>query len=931
MNTHHSVLPRDGVGNMHWTKILEAEVGRIFTLAQKTTSSHRKNVTQLRNIMECCLNGRQPFELSEGGRRAEKIFCMTFMKLLSRALIVPKKEVAGDRVLRFVDSFLMLMVDTDIGCISTPRGSDGPQSAEIASTKSSTYRLITYIFKCLIPLLPSKEKSVRYRTTQLIAMLMTSVLAKLPYEHDLEMLVKLKDELIARIGDKEAAVRIQSAIALINFYQLGMETSDSGDDDAVASDLTGVLIDALQNDPNSDARRAILVNMPISEFVLPYLLERARDVDASTRKLVFSKILPELGDFRQLTNTMRMKILTWGLNDRDRTVRDATAYMFNYRWIEDAEGDILEVLERMHLIGTDGVRCDTSTLELAMRGFWGARKDIIKLVQFDSEFWEVMTPESAFLARTFNDHCKSELLVDTDYEDKMPEVTKLAYYLQMNMNKLLLEVTREVPDTAGEADLLCPSTTAIEQEFIVEQLLLICKAMDYSDEIGRRKMFSLMRDSLAITTFSDEISKLIVQVLAKISLDEKDFCMVALEVIAEIQDKLADNDHVSPETSDNMGDDESFHSAFSDVDEEDAVKVARDDGGKARSASTEEATLLEMSVNLKSLLIAQCMLENVHGELMQNSHLVTMLNGLVVPAVRSHEASIRELGLRCLGLSCLLDKSLAEDNLTLFAHCFNKGHESLQVESLRIISDILMVHGPSIFSNGACALEERTLYRLMVKAIKLCDAEEVQTCAVEVACKLLLAQVVQDSDLLRSLVLIYFDQDTADNAALRQTLAYFLPVFFHSSFHNQSKLQRDFITIIQQLLLMYESADQTKSMVAPSVFTHLLLEWADPRKNINFQSGSLMEDGIHDGHVLIAIDAMEKCSDKSCQNLRKLLISLLSKLYIPRLASNGLLQKLHSVLAELMQGNLHLDAVSTATITRAELSLAKLLEEVGRE
>lgn len=37
-------------------------------------------------------------------------------------------------------------------------------------------------------------------------------------------------------------------------------------------------------------------------------------------------------------------------------------------------------------------------------------------------------------------------------------------------------------------------------------------------------------------------------------------------------------------------------------------------------------------------------------------NLVTMLNNLVVPAVRSHEAPIRERGLECLGLCCLLDK-----------------------------------------------------------------------------------------------------------------------------------------------------------------------------------------------------------------------------------------------------------------------------------
>jgi hypothetical protein len=115
MESHNGSLASnwatDASQDMHWTIRLELEIARIFTLAQKTTSSHRKNITHMRNVMVCCLERRSPFEPSEGGRKAEKVFCMTFMKLLSRVLVVHKKEIAGDRVLRFVDAFLVLLAD----------------------------------------------------------------------------------------------------------------------------------------------------------------------------------------------------------------------------------------------------------------------------------------------------------------------------------------------------------------------------------------------------------------------------------------------------------------------------------------------------------------------------------------------------------------------------------------------------------------------------------------------------------------------------------------------------------------------------------------------------------------------------------------------------------------------------------------------------
>src|SRR5690606_40537142 len=132
-----------------------------------------------------------------------------------------------------------------------------------------------------------------------------------------------------------------------------------------------------------------------------------------------------------------------------------------------------------------------------------------------------------------------------------------------------------------------------------------------------------------------------------------------LEVIAEIQDELED-DTLSPITGERPvpeDDNESFHSALSDVDGE--PEMSTKSNNHPAHGTDDDRILLELSIHLKCLFIAQCMLENVQGELMQNTHLVTMLNGLVVPAVRSHDASIREIGLRCLGLSCLLDKVLA--------------------------------------------------------------------------------------------------------------------------------------------------------------------------------------------------------------------------------------------------------------------------------
>lgn len=361
-----------------------------------------------------------------------------------------------------------------------------------------------------------------------------------------------------------------------------------------------------------------------------------------------------MGDFRSLSNGVRERILRWGLTDRDELVQDAAKKMFNFRWLDDADGDILEVLERLHLPGSNPESLQVK--ELAMVYFWSERADVLKNLEFDAGYWESLNPEAIFLVRSFSEFCKANKSLEHIGEEKMPEVTRIAFYLQRHLNNLVSLLTLEGVDEYSSDNENHQRGALLDQQFIVEQMLAIALSADYGDEVGRRKMFALMRDSLALVQLPDAVTKLIVKVLAKISLDEKHFCMLALEVIAEIQDELEDDPLVtdSPEMALPEDDNESFHSALSDIEvhSEEAIKRA----AVTSAEHYETRALLELSIHLKCLFIAQCMLENVHSELMQNSHLVTMLNGLVVPAVRSHEASIRELGLRCLGLSCLLDK-----------------------------------------------------------------------------------------------------------------------------------------------------------------------------------------------------------------------------------------------------------------------------------
>ena len=299
------------------------------------------------------------------------------------------------------------------------------------------------------------------------------------------------------------------------------------------------------------------------------------------------------------------------------------------------------------------------TAQTALSEFWDGRPDYRDATTFDEAFWDNLTSESAFLVRSLNDFCRAKNGSRLDHiEDRMPEATRLGFYIQRYTTRLVDGLRKAEADRAGANE-----DENVELEFILEQLLHMALQLDYADEVGRRKMFSLLRDNLTIPELPDEITRLSTELLRLVcGIDiagEREFCGIVLEAIAEVHDTIA-----PPEPSIVGESEDSFHSARSEVSDVTPTKA------KAQRKllitdpeEDEEKAVQEIMINMKCLHIAQCMLQNVLGNLKETVHLVTMLNNLVVPAVRSHEAPIRERGLFCLGLCCLLDKVCSSPSL----------------------------------------------------------------------------------------------------------------------------------------------------------------------------------------------------------------------------------------------------------------------------
>ncbi|KAG5935009.1 hypothetical protein E4U53_000546 [Claviceps sorghi] len=949
LNSRGSVTSRASSAAVEYVDTPETElrtkICAIFRDSQRTTATHRKLAVNLRKIHESCCyepaesNGATPNEFDEAAFNKE------FVRCVLRIMPIKKSESAGEKCIRFVGFYLRHAHEKDNEILGDVEA-DTSLMPETPST-----RLTAEILEQVVLLMTAKDKFVRYRSTQLISHIINSLDAL-----DDDLFQKLRHGLLKRIRDKEAMVRSQAVLGLGRLAgneAEGCTNSDDSDGDQ-GTDLLGRLLEVMQNDPSAEVRRSLLVNLPILPNTLPFLLERARDQDPATRRAVYSRLLPALGDFRHLSLSMREKLLRWGLRDRDENVRKAAGRLFRERWIADCAGvtepdegppaetapisfdGLLELLERIDVINS-GVENGVGLQ--AMHGFWEGRPDYRDAVTFDDQFWETLSAESVFMARSFNDFCRSEGngRYESLVEEKLPEVTKLAFYLERYM-QVLVETLKRVDQQGaeGEEDEDEDEEQTVEQEFIIEQMLHIALTLDYSDEVGRRKMFTLLRQFLSVPELPDEVTKLTVAVLQYIcspdAAGEREFCSIVLESVADVHDTIVDD----PPPDDV---DDSFHSARSEV-----SRGSTPGTGKKRGKSVElseddarQKAVKEIVVNMKCLYIVQCMLTHVVGNLKDNPDLVSMLNNLVVPAVRSHEAPVRERGLVCLGLCALLDRSLAEENLGLFIHFFNKGHTALQITALHILTDILNVHGCQLMSSTPALL------KVYMKAVKGgSKAPEVQAAAVVAASKLLLGRVVQEEEacveLLKALVIAYFDPTSATNQPVRQALNYFLPVFCYSRAAHQDLMRAVSLQALHSLLnlrdgLEDDDVDFEEDMISMSAIGACLVDWTDPRKcytpGVTLDAEKKNVNG--DVHLQLGQDIIEKIRGNISKEEKKLLAGLLGKLHVSSSSSEAKLRDLYAAVSDAVQDGLVNDAASRNSLYKIHVSLGKIVNGMDEQ
>lgn len=836
---------------------LQLIMRKAFQEAQVTVAVHKRQLAILKAVMFRA----QALDLSS---EFSSFFCL----LLSKILPMKKNVKAADRIVKFISSFFSLvnpMREQEEGAEN-----DNQTNEEMEELYSN---FVERVLKYLLNGLDALNMTVRYRICHLLSHIIGNCGGI-----DEDLYETLSDELTTRIYDKDASVRIKAVTALACF-----QNGDGGSLSLAGKKLRFIM----QNDLNSEVRRACLRNIEKNRFTEPFIVERARDTDTTNRRMVFSKILPGFHKITDISSANRTRLLEWGLRDRDATVRKAASNWLTETWMRDTNNDLTEFLERLNVI-------DSDIAETAVRALLDKKPDIVENLKLESDFFDNLTPSLALMIRVVFEYChdnKKSDIIETLFMEAADFASLFVKYFRLRTENLMKisENRKEIernPELAIQLGIIDPD----EYNYIIMQLLKIAVDYDYSDEFGRSKMYSILRSTLSNNSVTEPILPLLMECLRKLAINERDFCQMTVEIINDLKDseyerimglkkqeeqarkaeaaaiaksrsrkrgETDDNDESEVDEVDKLNakvqkmlkepddvdddkeddDDESsdyeeYHSAMNDISRQSIIEA-----NKSRQEEIDQVSVLSPDILTDCLTITKCMLQLVFAPLKENMLLISLLDNFIVPCVNQRsEVTVRELALTCHGLCGLLDKEVAVSTMVVAGIFVTRSdHESFVVTGLKVIGDLLTIHGISILqSENQRSIDSMAVAKVFYRTLKDESKPEAQSVVAVTLFKLFLCGVINDDELFETTLLTYFNPKVNKNPALKQCLSFCIPTYAFSHQNHQELIASIVYDTIERLYKDWEDivrlnhSLQIKQPITANFIIESLLYWTDP-------------------------------------------------------------------------------------------------------
>ncbi|KAM6429333.1 condensin complex subunit 3 [Rhynochetos jubatus] len=777
------------------------QIKEALQLAQKPHQNHAKLLVALKSTYNQ-LENKEDFH--------EK-----FIHFLKYAMIIYRREPAVELVINFVAKFVTSFYEME-----EDDANDGEREDNL---------LLNCVFNFLLESHNANSHAVRFRTCQLV----NKILGNMPEnaQIDDDLFDKINEAMLIRLKDKFSNVRIQAVLALSRLQ-------DPNDENCP---VVNIYITLLENDSNSEVRRAVLSCIAPSARTLPKIVGRTMDVKEAVRKLAY-EVLAEKVHMRALSIAQRVKLLQQGLNDRSDAVKVVMKKLLQ-AWLRLTEGDILELLHRLDVENCPEVATPVLNTIFSLSPLQDFIQNCKNLDNRKLIPLEDLTAENVLYWRCLYEYLKSKGEEGEDLlEQMLPEPAIYADYLLSYLQNMpvLSEEQRE--------DFAC-FENMMTKEFIGQQLILIIDCMDTMEEGGRKHLLVTLQKILVLPVTSTALVSLLAERLLSMVKDDKRKIQIIAEIISEVREpivaveqlvdaaeirkrelKLAEikvklfEAKVALEECITLQD---FNKAA--VLKEEIMELEHRKNDLIKEA--EQPEIEEMRVEksdpetlLKCLTMCYELLKVMSLSAGIDPTIKEIIEALILPGVTNVHPAVRNMAVMCLGCCALQNKEFARQHLALLLQVLQIDNLKVKISALRAIFDQLMVFGIEPFkarrgndsqsedalTTENCeeeseAIEEEdsaTVHSLLQLLSGFLDSEfsELRTEAAEGMAKLMFSGRLISAKLLSRLILLWYNPVTEEETRLRHCLGVFFPLFAYANRSNQECLEEAYLPTLRTLL-----------------------------------------------------------------------------------------------------------------------------------
>ncbi|KFW07392.1 Condensin complex subunit 3, partial [Fulmarus glacialis] len=778
------------------------QIKEAFQLAQKPHQNHAKLVVALKSTYNQ-LEDKEDFN--------EK-----FIHLLKYAMIIYRREPAVEQVINFVAKF--------VTSFSQMEKDDGNEEGEEDNL------LLNYVFNFLLESHNANSHAVRFRTCQLV----NKILGNMPEnaQIDDDLFDKINEAMLIRLKDKFSNVRIQAVLALSRLQ-------DPKDENCPVVNIYNTL---LENDSNSEVRRAVLSCIAPSARTLPKIVGRTMDVKEAVRKQAY-EVLAEKVHMRALSIAQRVKLLQQGLNDRSDAVKEVMKKKLLQAWLRLTEGDVLELLHRLDVENCPEVAIPVLNAMFSLSPLHDFVQNCKNLDNRKLIPLEDLTAENVLYWRCLCEYLKSKGEEGEDLlEQMLPEPAIYADYLLSYLQNMpvLSEEQRE--------DFTC-FENLMTKEFIGQQLILIIGCMDTMEEGGRKHLLITLQKILILPATSTALISLLAERLLSIIKDD-DRRIQIVEIISEVREPIVTVDQPvevaeirkrelklaeikvklfeAKEALEECITLQDFNRAS--VLKEKITELEHRKNDLIKEAEQPEIKEMRVEKNdpetlLKCLMMCYELLKIMSLSKGIGPTVNEIIESLILPGITNVHPAVRNMAVLCLGCCALQNKEFARQQLALLLQVLQIDNIKVKLSALKAIFDQLMLFGIEPFKarrgndsqsedadirtenceEESETIEEEetaTIHSLLQLLSGFLDSEfpELRTEAAEGIAKLMFSGRLISAKLLSRLVLLWYNPVTEEDIRLRHCLGVFFPLFAYANRSNQECFEEAYLPTLQTLL-----------------------------------------------------------------------------------------------------------------------------------